>query len=64
MNGLLLALLPRDVAKVVPRGRIGLPTPAFSARRSTTELPRHYCLTASADPERSEGSRHVLNIFM
>ena len=27
--------------KVVPRGRIELPTPAFSGPRSTDELPRH-----------------------
>ena len=26
---------------MVPRGRIELPTPAFSGQRSTTELPRH-----------------------
>ena len=29
------------IPKMVPRGRIELPTPAFSGQRSTTELPRH-----------------------
>ena len=28
-------------ARMVPRGRIELPTPAFSGPRSTDELPRH-----------------------
>lgn len=29
------------VVRMVPRGRIELPTPAFSGPRSTDELPRH-----------------------
>src|SRR5271168_3139796 len=28
--------------EVVPRGRVELPTPAFSGPRSTGELPRHF----------------------
>ena len=32
---------PRRAMGMVPRGRVELPTPAFSGPRSTGELPRH-----------------------
>ena len=35
------ACTPGSKKILVPRGRIELPTPAFSGQRSTTELPRH-----------------------
>src|SRR6266853_3665468 len=33
-----------EKTKLVPGARIELATPAFSGRRSTNELPRHWCL--------------------
>src|SRR6185437_8328129 len=44
-------------AGVVPRGRVELPTPAFSGPRSTGELPRHRAVTKILRKMRSGAKR-------